>query len=563
MTNWIKTLALGVALVLPGLLPAVTQDYDAYVLDLTRVSENRRNPGEMGPVATGDFNNDGIDDIAFGSPRSAAVLTANSGNIFVVYGSDDFLNNPYYDLTAQPNQAINGLFSRLVVDNTEGFQLMPERGGEQFGHALASGDFDGDGIDDLAIGAPALFGAPSSPGAVYLLYGRDDSVTTLPLAGLELIENEIFDDMAFEILGNPAHNYFGEVVALLDLDSDGYDDLVVGSPNNPVLVNIEVIWGRPRTVPAIQQLHREVMGAVEISTIVGGGIAGERMGSSFAAGDFISTAAKELFVGCPGWPGDGTSRGRVIQLNLPKPASNFDTYNVILAPLQYRAVNVGAEFGSSIAFDQFDPDTPAELVVGAPNEDNDRGVVHIVKPAVDFPTTGTLSYDVPTTTGLTLTQTQFGAHFGQKVALESVDGFAGKDLVIGAPGFLSGSGFDHGRAYVVSGTSFLPAISMDVDITTLNGVSVGNFPSEMGGGANLAFGDFDSTPNPILPGDTFPRQDIIISGTGQSVYDPACTSNIQADWVQCNGSEVGLRAFVGLSSVLSTSESSPAWSLLP
>ena len=556
-----KTLVLGVALALPGLLPAVTTDYDAYTLNLTRISENRRNPGEMGPVATGDFNSDGVDDIAFGSPRSAALLTANSGNVFVIYGSDPLLATDYYDLTAQPDQASNGLFSRLYTNNTEGFQLLPERGGEQFGQSLASGDFDGDGIDDLAIGAPALIGG-SGQGAVYLLYGRDDSITTHPLSGLELIDNEIFDEEAFEVKGNPSHQYFGEVAFMADLDVDGYDDLVVGSPNNPVSVGVEIIWGRPRNVlPVNQRLHRAVMGSVEVSTVIAGALAGERMGSSFAAYDFAGGLSKELFIGCPGWPGGPGSRGRVIQVNISKPPSNFNTYNAAIAPLQYRATAgmAGADFGFSIAMDQLDPDAPAELVIGAPKSVLNKGEVYIVKPGAD----GITSHDVPTSTGLLLTHTQFGAKLGYKVAIQSVDGFAGKDLVVGAPGVITGSGFDHGRAYVITGAPYTPGGTIDVDIPTLTGVSVGNFPSEMGGGANLAFGDFDATPNPVPPGDTEPRQDIVISGTGQSVYDPACTSNNQGDWVLCNGQEVGLRAFIGRSAVLSTSDSSPTWSLLP
>lgn len=48
---------------------------------------------------------------------------------------------------------------------------------ELFGHALAAGDFDGDGFADLAVGVPGEQTFDLAIGAVHLLYGGDNGVT--------------------------------------------------------------------------------------------------------------------------------------------------------------------------------------------------------------------------------------------------------------------------------------------------------------------------------------------------------------------------------------------------
>ena len=81
-----------------------------------------------------------------------------------------------------------------------------------FGWALAAGDFNHDGDDDLAIGSPG--GAVSDRGAVHVLYG-----------------DLSFDDAFSKI--NPStgeDEWFGYSLATGDIDGDDYDDLVVGAP---------------------------------------------------------------------------------------------------------------------------------------------------------------------------------------------------------------------------------------------------------------------------------------------------------------------------------------------
>jgi FG-GAP repeat len=112
-------------------------------------------------LAVGDFDGDGFDDAAFGVPFEDLMATGGGGEIVdvgivqVLYGSADGLR---YD---------NNQLWRL--DGPIGFFELPD---DNFGGALAAGDFDGDGADDLAIGVPGAFWiGQDETGFVQILYG--------------------------------------------------------------------------------------------------------------------------------------------------------------------------------------------------------------------------------------------------------------------------------------------------------------------------------------------------------------------------------------------------------
>src|SRR5207237_3332420 len=92
-------------------------------------------------LAVGDFDADGKKDVAVGSPNNFALVPDNAG-IVRVFPNVQFLDG-------QGEAAPNVLSTVLTQDGIE----TPEAN-DLFGAALAANDFNGDGVSDLAIGAP-------------------------------------------------------------------------------------------------------------------------------------------------------------------------------------------------------------------------------------------------------------------------------------------------------------------------------------------------------------------------------------------------------------------------
>jgi hypothetical protein len=117
----------------------------------------------------------------------------------------------------------------------------------RFGRALAAGDFDGDGFDDLAVDAPREVVAgvvgPTGEGAVHVLYGTGN--------GLSAAGDQVWHQGSFGIFGAPEDDdLFGQAVAAGDFDGDGLDDLAVGVPWEDVAGHtdagaVNVLYGAP------------------------------------------------------------------------------------------------------------------------------------------------------------------------------------------------------------------------------------------------------------------------------------------------------------------------------
>src|SRR5207244_3597033 len=91
-------------------------------------------PGAGGP----DFNGDGYGDLGVGVPGEGVGTAAAAGAVNVLYGTASGLTADFSELWHQSRPS--------VADSVEA--------DDHFGAAIATGDFDGDGYDDLAVGVP-------------------------------------------------------------------------------------------------------------------------------------------------------------------------------------------------------------------------------------------------------------------------------------------------------------------------------------------------------------------------------------------------------------------------
>jgi FG-GAP repeat len=155
-------------------------------------------------VAAGDFNHDGFADLAAGAPTAQIGRALEAGTISVIKG------------TAAGLSEFGGPLYTQFAGATEG--------GDQFGFALAAGDFNNDGFDDLAVGAPFEDAASiRDAGAVSVLYGSG--------AGLTSVGGRLFTQVAGAV---EEGDHFGSQLAAGDFNNNGSADLAAAAPSESV-----------------------------------------------------------------------------------------------------------------------------------------------------------------------------------------------------------------------------------------------------------------------------------------------------------------------------------------
>ena len=313
-------------------------------------------------LATGDFDGDGFDDVAVGAPFEDVGNTANAGAVNIIYGSSVDGITPVDDQIWTQNSS--GLNSGIGAEE-----------GDQFGSSLATGDFNGDGYADLAIGAPREDNIDTLDGGmVNVIYG---SATGLTATGSQFWTQN--SPGLASGMGIEQGDQFGTSVATGDFNRDGYADLAIGVPGEDVFSisnggAVNIIYGSASGLTAAdsQIWHQNTFGDQASPVISGTAEAGDNFGESLTNGDFDGDGHDDVAVGVPNEDlGTLTNAGavNVIYGNTGGWASEGNQF------WSQNSFNVEDEaeeqdqFGSSLTSGDFDGDGHDDLAVGVPDED--------------------------------------------------------------------------------------------------------------------------------------------------------------------------------------------------
>ena len=159
----------------------------------------------------GDINGDGVDDILIGASAADVNGNINSGESYVVFGK---------------TTGFTAFLNLANLDGTNGFRLGGTFAHDQSGFSVSTaGDVNGDGIDDIIVGAfSADPNGNSAAGKSYVVFGKAGGFAS----GVALGSLDGSD--GFQINGIDATDYSGKSVSAAgDVNGDGFDDIIIGA----------------------------------------------------------------------------------------------------------------------------------------------------------------------------------------------------------------------------------------------------------------------------------------------------------------------------------------------
>ncbi len=374
----------------------------------------------------GDINGDGFGDLVV----TEYGRTRLQGGIHVLYGTASGLTADARG-TAPDDQFLTQ-DSPGVPDQSED--------ADEWGAALAVGDFNGDRCADVAIGAP---GEDQTAGAVTVLYGSPTGLTT---TGAQFITQN-----NWHVPDDPEPNdRFGAALAAGDFDGDGRADLAVGSPGESIGKSfgaglVTLFWGAPSVLGAGREPSELRPGAG-----VAGGTAkdGDAFGAALATGDINGDKRDELIVGAPGKNGTGA-----LQV-FPGGSGGF----TVAGPVYDRSTIVGAgaptfgdAFGAAVAAGDFNGDGKADVAIGIPGSNQSSGGVAVLHAGGSLLTGTGAQFWAQGGGGLAGTATA-GDRFGAVLATGRLNNDSYTDLAVGVPGDTVGSVANAGAVQVLLGS---------------------------------------------------------------------------------------------------------------
>ena len=379
----------------PGFIPLPSDLSVRDVRALNRMYEPTLGSDEAGDrdgaaVVVADFNNDGVLDIAIGSPGEAPGSSAAGGAVFLYMGN---LSGP----------------TNWKVLTVKDFGDTPVAG-DSFGAALFARDVDGDGFPELFVGTP---GRGNGAGAVYLYRGDHDGLgAPKPTQKITQGNSGAGED--------EAGDNFGTAMAGGKLDGGTTEELAIGTPgetpSGSSFKSGYVYVFQWTTDGSAGGLLTGSAGFAKYSHVSDPSPSnGDRFGAALIAPTI--GGPRHLIVGAPG-------------------ADTAYVYSSTMTLQQTINGTTGSQLGSAFAAADFDGDGYSDVAIGAPSYNSGSGMVEVFLGS----SSGTLSYAGfrQETDMLGTSSDEASDHFGAALAAGDVDGDGRAELFVGIPNRITG-----------------------------------------------------------------------------------------------------------------------------
>ncbi len=329
----------------------------------------------------GDINGDGYGDLVFCQPIYAVVTDGSNarGAAFIVWGSPTG-------------------FPEFVTHETLPFFAFGDAEHRYIGWDIATGDVNGDGFDDVALGAPS---AGVGFDAVFVFHGKAQGFAAGGLAGAD---TRIASPTGIDPID------FGTAIDIADIDGDGYGDLLVEAPKGNPGFDGRVFRGGPQGIEAESPANAD--GHFQLDEP-----SGPFGGSIRKAGDLNGDGSDDFFF--------GTQRHEYLSRSI----------SIFMGPS-------GSQLGASVdGAGDVNGDGRADVIVGAPGYDDgafETGAAFVFDGSLGGTSAPAIAH---------LGSSQRAAHMGESVAgAGDVNGDGYSDVIVGLPGHLAS-----GRANVYHG----------------------------------------------------------------------------------------------------------------
>jgi hypothetical protein len=183
--------------------------------------------------SAGDVNGDGFDDFTIGADGSDGKgnVKVDAGETYVVFGKAKWTSTPTIELSS-----LNG---------TNGITLFGNDEGDHSGSVVSgAGDVNGDGFDDILIGAPLAAGlgnVNTDAGESYLVFGKPNWSNT---PSLVLSPSNLDGTAGVTFFGVDSNDHSGSAVSGAgDVNGDGFADLIIGAYNSNGELNSRSLSG--------------------------------------------------------------------------------------------------------------------------------------------------------------------------------------------------------------------------------------------------------------------------------------------------------------------------------